>query len=119
MMYALWKTQGARIKPWRADVTFGAVREGNDIVIALKSDEPWQGRLIFDIPRHREIMHLPMDYPRINQYPEWFTVESNATYRVTRDRKSEDISGASLRNGLDVALEPGKPQAIRLALSPR
>ena len=28
-------------------------------------------------------MGLPLDYPRINQFPEWFTVDANAMYEVT------------------------------------
>jgi hypothetical protein len=114
LMYSLWKTQGSYIRPWRNDVTFGAVRDGDAVVIALKSDQPWQGRMHFDTPRHREIMKLPMDYPRINQFPEWFTIDSNATYRVTRSGKTVDVAGSALRDGLEVSLSAGMAQVIRV-----
>ena len=74
LMYALWKTQGVTVQPWRADVRFGAVREGGTLYLSLTADQPWEGRLVFDRPRHKLLMHLPLDYPRINQFPEWFTV---------------------------------------------
>ena len=74
-MYALWKTQGATVEPWRKDVRFGAVREGNTIFLSLSAEQPWEGRVIFDRPRHKLLMHLPLDYPRINQFPEWFTTQ--------------------------------------------
>ena len=115
LMYSLWKTQGTFVRPWRADVTYGALPDGDGILIAMKSEKPWKGLLVFDRPRHREIFHLPFDYPRINQFPEWFTAESNATYRVSHGGKTETISGAALRAGLDVALEPGKTQVIRVS----
>ncbi len=74
LMYALLKTQGCRLEPWRADLRVGATREGDRIRLHLSAAEPWSGRLIFDRPRHRTIMNLPVDYPRINQFPEWFTL---------------------------------------------
>ena len=51
-MYALWKTQGTSVQPWRADVRFGAVRKGETLTVVLVADEPWKGRLVFDRPRH-------------------------------------------------------------------
>ena len=74
LMYALMKTQGCRLEPWRADLRIGAVRDDGRILLSLAADQPWSGRLVFDRPRHREIMKLPLDYPRINQFPEWFTL---------------------------------------------
>ena len=85
-MWALWKTQGAHLKPWRADLRLGAaVDESGDLWLSLKTDWPYQGTLALDGRRHREFLHLPLDYPRINQFPEWWCVDRAAQYEVVRD----------------------------------
>jgi dienelactone hydrolase len=115
LMYALWKTQGATIQPWRADVRFGAVREGDSVWLALVADRPWQGRLVFDRPRHRLFMHLPLDYTRINQFPEWFTVDADTRYEVTSGPDaSAEKTGAELAGGIDVTLRPGEPRLVQV-----
>ncbi len=111
LMYALWKTQGTHVEPWRADVRAGAVREGDRLFISLSADDPWTGRLIFDIPRHRSHLRLPMDYPRINQFPEWFTVEAGDRYEVRGpDGAPTLLRGKELREGLPVRLAAGREQ---------
>ena len=35
LMYALWKTQGCRLEPWRADLRFGAVRDGGEALLSV------------------------------------------------------------------------------------
>jgi hypothetical protein len=98
LMYALWKTQGVTVEPWRADVRVGAVREGKTLWLRLNTDQAWEGKLSFDTPRHRLHLHLPLDYPRINQFPEWFTVSPEDRCEV-RDA----ITGArSTRTGKDL-----------------
>jgi len=110
IMYCLWKTQGLTIEPWREDVVFGAVLEGGVLKIALQADEPWEGRLIFDRPRHEAIMHLPLDWPRINQFPEWFTVPGEHQYRVSHLTSGEKgaATGQALQAGLPIQLKAGQ-----------
>ena len=106
IMYCLWKTQGITIQPWREDVILGAVRTGDTIKIALTAAKPWQGKLVFDAPRHKTNLHLPLDWPRINQFPEWFAVEATKNY-VVRDLASDTQTthtGKQLRGGVDVTL---------------
>lgn len=118
LMYALWKTQGATIEPWRADARFGAARDGDALLLTLEADQPWRGRLILDQPRHKTHMRLPIDYPRINQFPEWFTVEADAKYRVSVNGDEPiEQSGADLISGLPLEAEPGQP--LRITVSPR
>ena len=115
LMYALWKTQGVTVEPWRADVRFGAVREDGILLLILIADQPWQGRVIFDQPRHKRVMHLPLDYARINQFPEWFTVEAKARYHVKLDQgQPGSKTGAQLVKGIPVKLLPGKAMLIEV-----
>jgi len=110
MMYGLWKTQGIAPTPWREDMQIGAVRQQDgSINVVIRSEWPWKGRLRFDRPRHRDYFHMPMDYPRINQMPEWFTVDRHSVYEVRIDNgKSQIIKGTELLN-FPLALEGGKP----------
>ena len=50
----------------------------------MASKYPWQGELRFDRKRHKEWFHMPLDYARINQFPEWFTVDNEERGRVFR-----------------------------------
>ena len=108
IMYALWKTQGAHLQPWREDVRLGAVRQDGKVYISLTADEAWSGRVIFDRPRHRENLKLPLDYPRINQFPDWFAVGAEETYTL-RDAAGAErrLSGREMREGVAVELKPG------------
>ncbi len=83
ILFALWKTQGCHIEPWRADVAVGAVEQDGVLYVTVSSRWSWEGRLYFDRPRHREYFNIPTDYARLNQFPEWYTVESGANYTVT------------------------------------
>ena len=116
LLYSLWKTQGTHVEPWREDVELGAVQHAGMLVMSLSADTAWEGLLQFDEPRHRTQMKLPLDWPRINQFPEWFTVEADRTYRLHNVTTGETASyaGAALRAGLPVRVEPGRP--LRLIL---
>ena len=117
LMYALWKTQGASAHPWRADVRLGAARDGDrGVCVSLAADGDWSGRVVFDRPRHRESLHLPLDYPRINQFPEWFPVEAGAQYEVldvARDQRWQ-VTGRELREGLSLQLPAGEERRLRV-----
>lgn len=121
IMVALWKSQGCQIRPWRADVSFGAVEEDGKLYLQLKSDWPWEGQLIFDRPRHKEYFGIPEDYARLNQFPEWFTVEGDRNYRLTviedEQEKVSVIQGASLPKGIDISIG-GSEVKLVLELSP-
>ncbi len=118
LMYALWKTQGLTIEPWRADVRFGAVKNGDGLFVILTAEKDWRGRLIFDRPRHRDYMHLPFDYTRINQFPEWFTVNPQLGYEVSSPGgKAKRKNGAELMQGLRMEVKAGG--VICLEVHPR
>jgi len=111
LMYALWKTQGAYVTPWRADLRLGAaVGDDGATYWVLTADWPWHGTLHFDVPRHAEYLHLPSDYPRLNQFPEWFTVAEDDVF----EGQTGDVTGAALRGGLAVTVVPDKPYRLWL-----
>jgi hypothetical protein len=98
LLWALEKTQGVTASPWRDDLRLGAVR-GPDgaLQVFLASDWPWSGKLRFDRPRHRSPIYLPLDYPRINQFPEWFTAGSTQKYEVkTGEGPTQIVEGTDL-----------------------
>lgn len=106
LMYCLWKTQGISVHPWREDVRVGAVRRDGTVWVSVSSEKPWRGTLVFDRPRHREDLQLPIDWPRINQFPEWFTVAAGKDYAVQHEGegRAERISAEKLRAGLPIDL---------------
>ena len=110
IMYSLWKSQGATIQPWRSDVILGAEKTENDTYFVLTAETDWEGKLVFDAPRHKTILHLPVDYPRINQFPEWFTAEVAKEYSISSSQKAltGKYLGKQLVEGIPVKLKAGE-----------
>ena len=52
-----------------------------------------------------------MEYPRVNQAPEWFVVEADALYTITNldTGQSSSVTGTELSGGYDVALDALMP----------
>lgn len=116
LMYCLWKTQGIHVEPWRDDLRVGSIREGEGVAISISADRAWQGRVIFDRARHRSNMRLPIDYPRINQFPEWFVVEAGKPYLILEEGSGQEraVNGQGLLEGLTIKLEPGAEMRWRV-----
>jgi len=119
IMYCLWKTQGMKIQPWREDVIFGAVRKDNRLFFVLKSEKEWSGKIQFDIERHNKVLYMPLDYPRINQFPEWFTVEESNSYTLNgiSNKISGQYSGEDLIKGIELEIDKGKIYAFELIIN--
>lgn len=116
LMYCLWKTQGLWVQPWNEAVFVGAVQNCDYLYLCLSAARDWSGKVHFDSPRHQTHMKLPLDWPRLNQFPEWFTVDSEASY-VWRDRTTGDqqtYSGQQLREGIYQSLQAGVQKQIRI-----
>lgn len=117
IMHALMHTRGTIARPWRRDLKLGAVDIDKGIAVLLKSDEPYKGRIVFDIPRHRQYMGFKKDWPRMNTLPEWFTVETGIDYTVKGLGDAQvTYSGKQLAEGLQVTLKPG--EELRLTVTP-
>jgi len=117
LMYAMWKTQGVSAHPWRADLRYGAERRGDSLLVIVEADSAWSGTLRFDTPRHRAVLHLPWDWPRINSFPEWYTVDATREYRVRdlRVGRSETRHGGELASGLPVRVARGERLRVVVA----
>lgn len=120
MMYALYKTQGITAAPWRDDIQLGASRDCDGVIrVFLRSDYPWSGRLRFDRPRHRDYLHLPLDYARINQFPEWFTVKAELTYSMTTNGEPAKLVNGKELFDWPLKLSPGTPMLLTIRTSSR
>jgi hypothetical protein len=108
LIYCLWKTQGITIDPWREDIKFGAVKKDDRLYLFIKAESDWEGKIIFDSPRHKINLNMPFDWPRINQMPEWFTVEKERDYKIRINNKSEKIKGAELIQGAEIRINEGQ-----------
>ena len=116
LMYGLWKTQGARLSPWNPSLRIGAASFERGTYFLLSAQTNWEGKLVFDPIRHKTVLNLPVDYPRINQFPEWFTVDPQVRYsiRSSDSKLSDNYSGASLLNGIPLKLNAGERLIIEI-----
>ncbi len=114
IMYCLWKTKGLTIQPWREDIAFGAVQDADVLKIAIRAEKGWQGKLIFDTPRHQTIMKLPLDWPRINQFPEWFTAKPEKRYELLdlTLNTQKTLTGKQLAEGIAIGLDANAEKHI-------
>ncbi len=119
LMYALWKTRGLTVRNWRKDIRFGAVQAGSTLYVTMRAEEKWTGRLLFDKQRHKVNLHLPMDYPRLNQFPEWFTTKADQRYTVANVTVGGEsvLTGKQLQAGVELMLKAGAE--VRLIVSPQ
>jgi hypothetical protein len=75
--------------------------------------------LIFDATRHKSILNLPVDYPRINQFPEWFTVDPIRDYIIiaSENKISRTFSGQELLAGVRLKLLAG--EMLTMVIKPK
>jgi hypothetical protein len=108
LLYAMWKTQGGYVDGWEEGVKLGAVRDGARLFVSLDAPARWKGRLHFDYARHKRTLNFDRDYVRLNEWPEWFTVDENRLYKVTDGAGQEMVRlGSELKDGIEVA-GPGR-----------
>ena len=119
IMYCLWKTKGLTIKPWSNNVIFGAVLDGDALKISISSRRGYTGKIIFDPPRHKTIMKMPLDWPRINQFPEWFTAKAENRYAVhdLAQNSKKVYTGAQLQQGFPINLHSGITRKLMVEIS--
>ncbi|TKJ34299.1 MAG: hypothetical protein CEE38_18525 [Planctomycetes bacterium B3_Pla] len=116
VMHALMHTQGLIARPWDVGMKLGACPTAGGLVVIVEAAREWEGKIIFDIPRHKHYMGFEKDWPRMNTLPEWFTVELDGTYRITHIRtgKTQDYTGRELHDGLELKLEAAERTTLRI-----
>lgn len=123
LLYAFFRTQGTRVDPWRPGIRLGAIRSTEGLHLALSSDGPWSGQIVFDRARHREYLNLPYNYPRLNGWTEWFTAEPGVMYELTsaadgKQPETKLIEGSEMVSGVAVAA-PEQGRSLRLEVQPK
>lgn len=110
IMYCLWKTQGITPIEWDADLQLGAVEIPHGVRVYVSHPKGWKGRLKLDTERSKTVMHFPADYPRINQFQQWFTIQDQSMYRIKnlRTSKSTTAKGKYLHTGLFIQSKPNE-----------
>jgi hypothetical protein len=104
MLYALMKSRGVRPAEWTAGVRIGAVNDGERLYLSL--DMPGPRRIQFDFARHRRVLNFDRNYVRLNEFPEWYTVDENTLYRLRCADREQIRLGSELIEGIDMA--PGQ-----------
>lgn len=107
LLYAYMNSAGVRPDAWAPGVRVGAVREGAALRLLL--DMPASRPIRFDYARHRRVLNLDRNYVRLNEFPEWFTVDENTLYRlVGPDSAAMPLVrlGSELIQGIELA--PGE-----------
>jgi hypothetical protein len=94
LLWALMKSQGVRAAPWSPGLQVGAVREGDGLKLFLNRP----ARVEFDFARHRRLHNWRRNYVRLNEFPEWFTVDENRLYEVN----GRTFAGFELIAGIDL-----------------
>jgi hypothetical protein len=114
LMYADMRSGGFRTVPFHPDVRVGYARKGTDAVVVIAADSSYTGVLVTDRPRHREIMKLPWDWPRLNSWPEWCTTHDLAALTGATGLTPPTLE--QLAAGVPLKLNPGDRLELHLKL---
>ncbi len=112
LMHALMHTRGIIARPWQKGLQLGAVQTDDGLLISVKSDKDYAGKLCFDTPRHRTYMGFAKDWPRMNTLPEWTTFEAEKKYTVQDAGATKTHTGQQLSQGLPLTLTAGQQKYL-------
>lgn len=116
IMYNLWKSKGTYLQPWDPAISLGSEMKGDTLYMTIKSSVDWEGKLFFDKVRHTAVMKMPVDWPRINQFSEWFTIKPSARYQLMeiQQRTSQEFAGDSLIKGIPLKVKANEARWLML-----
>jgi hypothetical protein len=117
LAYALFRTQGILPAPWRPGLRLGAVRSSRGLHVSLDCASLWSGRLVFDKVRHKEHLGLAEEYPRLNGWTEWFTVDPAQRYDVAQEIQGQPAETTSVEGSTLIAGLPAEVSGRRLVLT--
>ena len=101
LIYAYMQSQGVRPERWQKGIGVGAAREGTRLRLHLAMNGPQ--RIRFDFARHRRVLNFAQNYVRLNEFPEWFTVDENHLYRLRGAGPEQIRLGSELIAGVELA----------------
>lgn len=78
LLHALLKSRGLRAAPWTPGLQLGAAERDGALALYVSR----AARIQFDFARHRRVLNFQKNYVRLNEFPEWFTVDENTLYRL-------------------------------------
>ncbi|MGQ9620958.1 MAG: hypothetical protein ACUVTX_08250 [Bacteroidales bacterium] len=114
IMYCLWKTQGILPDNWNEKLNLGAIYDSGELKIAVSCENGWTGRIKFNLPGYKEKMHMPIDYPRINQFQQWFVPEPDNLYKFYFNHgATKTFTGSNLIKGIPLSIKPGEELLIK------
>lgn len=97
-------TKGTYVVPWNSNISLGSTQINDTLYLYLESNNLWSGTIHFDTPRSKEWTGENY-YPRINSWPEWFTINKDEKYNVSINNISKIIDGNSIiKNGINITL---------------
>jgi len=99
LLFMYWKSQGVRPAPWHPGLRVGAVRDGDRLHLSTSGD----AMLRFDFRRFRRVLNLDKNYVRLNEFPEWFTVNESSLYRLRSGANDMIVLGAEMVDGIRLA----------------
>jgi hypothetical protein len=105
LLYAYMKSAGCRPEEWRPGIAVGATHQAQRLRLHLSAPSPT--KVLFDYARHRRNLNLAKNYVRLNEFPEWYTVDENTLYRLRHVPSNQErvLLGSEMIAG--VTLEPG------------
>ena len=109
LLYGMMRSGGWMPEPWAPNVGIGYERidDTRAILVVQAGSDGWTGTIVPDRERHRHILRLPWDWPRINSWPEWCPGD--------RVESVTPIEGASFARHADAA---SGPERIGVSLPP-
>ncbi|MCH5377062.1 MAG: hypothetical protein JJ992_24125, partial [Planctomycetes bacterium] len=61
LIHTMLHTRNTIARPWQQGLQLGAAPSGEGVCVFMRSDAPYEGRLQFDVPRHRTTMGFEQD----------------------------------------------------------
>ncbi len=80
LLYAYMNSQGVRPDHWKPGMRVGAARDGARLCLSFEAPAP--AVLRFDFARHRRVLNFTRNWVRLNEFPEWYTVDENTLYSL-------------------------------------
>ncbi|MBT3407296.1 hypothetical protein HN415_01295 [Candidatus Woesearchaeota archaeon] len=104
LMFLLYKTQGISVENWNSDINLGSYKYDGELYVYLESDDSWEGTIYFDEERSLNTFNIKY-YPRINSFPEWFTINEDKEYEITMSDNALYLNGKTIiKEGISVNL---------------